>query len=165
MSKVVLVTTMWDKVEYDVGEARLEELKDNLWKAMILRGSKTFEHRNTRESAIQLIQSIVLRQQETTRKGVQLQVEISDLEMEFRETVAGRELCSSLEELTRRRKELLRRLQAEAKRADPQISEHLRREYDELQAELESILIRGQALRMTKFQRFWKSIQKSWKRK
>lgn len=165
MSKVVLVTTMWDEVEYHVGEARLEELKVTYWKAMISRGSKTFEYGNTRESAIQLIQSVVLRQQETTRKGVQLQVEISDLEMELRETAAGRELCSSLEELTRRRKELLRRLQAEAKGADPRIAEDLRRECDELQAQLESILIRGQALRMTKFQRFWQSIQKSWKRK
>ncbi|KAI6006141.1 hypothetical protein EDC04DRAFT_2583164, partial [Pisolithus marmoratus] len=55
ISKVILVTTMWDEVEDDIGKERLKELKDNYWKVMISRGSKTFKYKNTQNSAMQLI--------------------------------------------------------------------------------------------------------------
>ncbi|KAI6095302.1 kinase-like domain-containing protein [Pisolithus croceorrhizus] len=80
LPKVVLVTTMWDEVD-DAGEERLRELKDSYWQTMMLKGSKTFEYKDTQESATQLIRSVVHRQQEITLNGVQLEEETSDLEL------------------------------------------------------------------------------------
>ncbi|KAI6010017.1 kinase-like domain-containing protein [Pisolithus marmoratus] len=83
MPKVVLVTTMWDEVDDDGdGEERLNKLKNTCWQMMISKGSKTFEYKNTGESAMQLIRSIVHWKQETMSKGAQLPVETSDLELE-----------------------------------------------------------------------------------
>lgn len=80
LPKVVLVTTMWDEVD-DAGEERLRELKDSYWQTMMSKGSKTFEYKDTQESATQLIRSVVHWQQEITLNGVQLEEEISDLEL------------------------------------------------------------------------------------
>ncbi|KAI6006152.1 P-loop containing nucleoside triphosphate hydrolase protein [Pisolithus marmoratus] len=83
MPKVVLVTTMWDEVDDDGdGEERLNKLKNTCWQMMISKGSKTFEYKNTGESAMQLIRSNVHWKQETMSKGARLPVEISDLELE-----------------------------------------------------------------------------------
>ncbi|KAI6102827.1 P-loop containing nucleoside triphosphate hydrolase protein [Pisolithus sp. B1] len=43
MSKVTLVTTMWDEAGSEVGKERLTELKQGHWKGMISQGSTTFE--------------------------------------------------------------------------------------------------------------------------
>ncbi|KAI6110227.1 P-loop containing nucleoside triphosphate hydrolase protein [Pisolithus thermaeus] len=64
MSKVTLVTTMWDEVDDDVGAERLKELKDTYWRAMILQGSTTFECKDARGSPMELLQQIVQRKEE-----------------------------------------------------------------------------------------------------
>ncbi|KAI6010020.1 P-loop containing nucleoside triphosphate hydrolase protein [Pisolithus marmoratus] len=135
LPKVILVTTMWDEVDDDVGEERLRELKDTRWKTMILQGSKTHKYMNTRKSAMQLIRPIIHWQQEMTQKGVQLQEETSALGLGLGETISGREL-----------------------------PEDIRREYVEIQVQLDSTLIRARTLRMTKPQRLWQRIQQSLKR-
>ncbi|KAI6010018.1 hypothetical protein EDC04DRAFT_817435 [Pisolithus marmoratus] len=146
LPKVILVTTMWDEVDDDVGEERLRELKNTRWKTMISQGSRTPKYVNTRESAMKLIRPIVHWQREMTHKGIQLQEEISALELELRETISGQELCSRLEKLAERRIELLR-IRGKTHGVDKEIPEDIRREYVEVQAQLDSTLIRARALR------------------
>jgi len=55
---VVLVTTMWDEVFEDVGLQREQELKEDLWKAMIRLGSTTRRFHLTEESAWEIINTI-----------------------------------------------------------------------------------------------------------
>ncbi|KAL4062537.1 hypothetical protein J3A83DRAFT_4053966, partial [Scleroderma citrinum] len=56
VSKIVLVTTMWDEVDEDIGNERLAEFRENYWKTMILQGARTFRYWNTPESARELLQ-------------------------------------------------------------------------------------------------------------
>ncbi|KAI6104713.1 P-loop containing nucleoside triphosphate hydrolase protein [Pisolithus croceorrhizus] len=69
MSKVILVTTMWDEVDSEVGKERLKELKESYWKGMVLRGSTTFECEDARGSPVQLLRQIVQRKREQARMG------------------------------------------------------------------------------------------------
>ncbi|KAI5997331.1 P-loop containing nucleoside triphosphate hydrolase protein [Pisolithus orientalis] len=166
MSKVILVTTMWDEVDTEVGDERLKELKDNYWKMMISRGSTTFECKDVRGSPMNLLQQIVRRkkeqelmgQDEEGEGGVQLQEEISNMKLELQETAAGQQLCSRLEELARKRMETLRRIRDETKGADQKTAEDLWREYAEVKAQLDSTLTQARQLRMTLRQRI-KSIK------
>ncbi|KAI5981048.1 P-loop containing nucleoside triphosphate hydrolase protein [Pisolithus orientalis] len=161
MPKVVLVTTMWDEVDDEVGEQRLAELQDSYWKAMMSRGSTTRKYLNTRESAVELLGFIV--QQERAQEGVRLQEEISDMNLELRETAAGRVLCSTLEDLAKKRMEALRRIQAENKGADEKTSEDLWKEYAQVKAQLDSALTEARALRMSLRQRLNKGIRAAWR--
>ncbi|KAL4062860.1 hypothetical protein J3A83DRAFT_4300977 [Scleroderma citrinum] len=58
MAQVILVTTMWDEVEDDVGKDRLAELRSTYWKGMISHGSTTFRYENTKESATRLLEEM-----------------------------------------------------------------------------------------------------------
>lgn len=59
MPNVVIVTTMWDKVEDEEGSDREEELRDSFWKDMVTKGCKTERFDNTYESAWRIIGSVV----------------------------------------------------------------------------------------------------------
>ncbi|KAI6102829.1 P-loop containing nucleoside triphosphate hydrolase protein, partial [Pisolithus sp. B1] len=69
MSKVTLVTTMWDEVDTEVGQERLKELKESYWKGMVSRGSMTFECEDTQGSPMKLLRQIVQRQKEQELAG------------------------------------------------------------------------------------------------
>ncbi|KAI5990803.1 P-loop containing nucleoside triphosphate hydrolase protein, partial [Pisolithus marmoratus] len=123
LSKVILVTTMWDEVEDNVGEERLKELRDAYWKLMLSRGSMTFECKDVRGSPMDLLRLIVQRKKEQVldeedEGAIQLQLEVSNMRLELQETAAGRELCSRLEELVQRRTETLREIREETRRAN-----------------------------------------------
>ncbi|KAI6000343.1 hypothetical protein F5J12DRAFT_845460 [Pisolithus orientalis] len=154
LSRVILVTTMWDQVEHEVGEERLRELKNGYWKAMRLRGATTFKHLNNQESAIQLITWIHSAQ-------VRLQLEISDsIKSGLSETAAGWELCFHLEELAERELELRRAIQAETEGANQKTAEDLGKEYAEVKAQLESTLTQARAWTLIELKRrFRKSIR------
>jgi len=162
MSRIVLVTTMWDEIEEPIGKERLEELKKTYWKAMIGKGSKTYEYKNDRASAEKLLEVIV--QDKRKRESVALQQEIANLKMELRHTGAGRELCSSLEELAERRLEVLQKVRVESEGAKGQETERdLRKEYAELRAQLDITLSQVQALKLSLTQRIVAGFRKKWK--
>ncbi|KAI6025515.1 P-loop containing nucleoside triphosphate hydrolase protein [Pisolithus marmoratus] len=152
MSNAILVTTMWDEVESEVGDERLEELKDSYWK------STTFECKDARGSPMNLLRQIVQRkkEEELMSEGegkVHLQEEISNMKLELQETAAGQQLCSRLEELAQRRMETLRKIREETKRADQKIATDLWREYNEVKEQLDSTLTQAHELRMNLKQR------------
>lgn len=59
LDKVYLTTTMWDEVESSVGEKRLDELKMEYWKTMIIQGAQIASCRCDDDSAKRLIRQIV----------------------------------------------------------------------------------------------------------
>ncbi|KAI6095006.1 P-loop containing nucleoside triphosphate hydrolase protein [Pisolithus croceorrhizus] len=201
MSKVILVTTMWDEVDTDVGTERLKELKDSYWKVMISQGSTTFECKDARGSPIKLLQQIVQqkRKQDLTGDGesnvpspdirwlprgflrhlpwlrreqalkreeavnVLLQDEISTMKLQIKETAAGQQLCSRLEELAQKRMETLRKIREETKRADAKTAEDLWKEFNEVKNQLDSTLTQARELNMNPQQhvrRLWRNVKR-----
>lgn len=169
MSRVTLVTTMWDEEEDDVGEEKLKELEESYWKMMILRGSTTFKYLNTQDSAMQLLRSNVRRTVE--QEELRLREGISNMKSELWETTAGQELYSRLEELEARRKEILRRIRAEGERADQKAAQGLWKEFAQVKAQLDTAFTEAQALRRTRVRMTWirfifaKVLARHWGRK
>ncbi|KAI6102809.1 hypothetical protein F5141DRAFT_1132728 [Pisolithus sp. B1] len=169
MSKVTLVTTMWDEVESEVGKERLKELKESYWKGMVSRGSTTFECEDIQDSPVKLLRHIVrqLKDHELAKEGegkVRLQGEISEMKLELQQTAAGKRLCSGLEGLAQRQTETLRKIREETKRADGKTAEDLWKEYNEIKGQLDSTLTQARALRMTLTQRLQKGMRTVWKK-
>ncbi|KAI6102047.1 P-loop containing nucleoside triphosphate hydrolase protein [Pisolithus croceorrhizus] len=160
MSKIILVTTMWDEVDADVGAERLKELKDSYWKVMISQGSTTFECEDARGSPIKL-----LRQIGEEAVNILLQEEISTMKLEIQETAAGQQLCSRLEELAEKRMEMVRKIREETKRADEKNAEDLWREYSEVKNQLDSTLSQARELKMNPRQHTMKFLRTVSRRK
>ncbi|KAI6107641.1 hypothetical protein EDD16DRAFT_1712153 [Pisolithus croceorrhizus] len=150
MSQVILVTTMWDEVEESVGNERLEELEGNYWKMMIAQGSTTYRYMNTLESSRQLLSQLV----ERKRREVRLQKQIADKNLELRETDAGWELYSRLDQIAEKRAEILARITAQRHQAGGQATaEDLRKQYESLKTELDQTLQQMQSLKLTSVKR------------
>ena len=148
MAQVVLITTMWDDVEDDIGDERLKELKSTYWKGMISCGSETFKYLNTPQSAEELLKRIAGKSSE--RRHVLLQKEISEWKKELPETGAGQALHSRLEQLAEQRLQALKRLRAEqSKFTDARTTKELRKEYADLKAQLDETLKEVHALRLS----------------
>lgn len=146
LGKVYLTTTMWDEVDTKVGEGRLDELKRDYWKAMIIHGAQIARCGSDDDSSKKLIQRILT--QGGSRK-VQLQKEMAELEMELKETAAGQQLYSQLEQLVERQTELLRRLDKERKMtSDPSLLEDLQTEYDGLRTQIDDRLRQMEELKL-----------------
>ena len=66
IKKIMLVTTMWDKVqlELDTGVRRETELFENYWKALINHGASTARFLNSADSAWKIVDLIL--EQNTT---------------------------------------------------------------------------------------------------
>ncbi|KAG6918826.1 hypothetical protein DXG01_011229 [Tephrocybe rancida] len=86
MKKVVLATTMWDKVNPEDGERREEELKDDIWKDMIEHGS-TLHRANKTSSAHDIINFLLSR---NDFRPIKIQREMVDTNRPIAETKAGR---------------------------------------------------------------------------
>jgi len=148
---IILTTTMWDKVGEDIGAQREKELKGEYWKAMIKQGSKTIRYRNTRESAWEILDSIIGHKQQ----AVLLQKEMVDMERQLRETDAGQTLYSALESLVRRQQDTLEEIRSETMRqADPSVLKHLQDEYEDLRKELQTTIADMQKLQISMGKRF-----------
>jgi len=63
LASVVLVTTMWNKVEEASRLKREEQLiiKKELWEGMIVKGSKVFRHDNGIKSAMKIATYLISR--------------------------------------------------------------------------------------------------------
>jgi hypothetical protein len=112
MPNVVLVTTMWAKVDREEGEEREEELKNDFWQDMMAGGCKTARFDKTHESAWRIIDSLAGQD----RAKVLLSTEIVDNELGLPETQAGIALNKELEKLIKDRKQAVRKLEQQVKR-------------------------------------------------
>ena len=163
MTQVFLVTTMWDKVDEEVGLGRLKELQASYWKGMDSNVFTPFRHDNTQESARQLLEHAADKSSEN--RHLVLQKEITVLKAGLRETAAGPRLCSRLEELADRRLKTLKKLREHGKLGEAKSAEELRKEYAELRAQLDDTLKQVHSLgmsRMARFRRKVKFIGGSW---
>lgn len=50
---------MWDEVDKEDANARLAELRNDFWKAMVSQGSRIFQHSNTSESTEKLLREVI----------------------------------------------------------------------------------------------------------
>jgi hypothetical protein len=95
--KVILATTMWDKVSEAEGEKREAALKERYWNVMIHHGAVVERFLNTSESAWAVINSLVER--ERNKSALLLQEELVDLKRRLLETNAGKALYLDLQVL------------------------------------------------------------------
>jgi len=89
LGKVYFTTTMWDEVDADVGEARLDQLCRDYWKAMIDLGAQIARCRSGDDSPKELIRRILLQKGES--KTLLIQREMVELKKELGETSAGKQ--------------------------------------------------------------------------
>ncbi|KAG6330799.1 hypothetical protein ID866_8291 [Astraeus odoratus] len=157
-SQVILVTTMWDQVDEEIGDERLAELERTYWKAMISRGAVSFKYENSSESAKTLLRDLA------EKKMMQDQsLQLSVLTQELRETDAGEGLSSRLGQLAERRLEILQRLRTkrEMGESDARTAEDLRREYNELKVQLDATLDQVKVLTLSRKQRILTAFRKA----
>ena len=133
--KVVLVTTMWDKVQPDTGARREKELFENYWKKMINYGASTARFLNSADSAWKTI-DIILKQHEA--EVLLLQEEIIDLKRALNETQAGKTLYSDLQKLLAEHRDTVRSLAEQARdESNPQLARQLEAELKRIQKDFD----------------------------
>ena len=111
LKNVVLVTTMWDKVDEEEGINRENELTTRYWKTMIELGCHTSRFYNNNESAMDIVSQF-----QDARCTVLLQKELVDLNLELAETSTGRTLFSLPVEFIKKIKEFRAQIEAKLKR-------------------------------------------------
>lgn len=131
--RVILVSTMWEKVKQEVGEARQKQLEGMFWKDLIEKGSNVdrLERSDTGE-AWRIVEKMIVMDQE--REKVLLQEEIVDLKLHLNETEAGKTLYTSLQKLLADQKETLKSLLAQVDKSnDQRLKKELQKEYKKIQ--------------------------------
>lgn len=95
LQKVVLTTTMWDKVPDREAKDREQQLVDTpeFWGFMVSKGSTVYRHNNTVESAIRIIEELASSNRTVT---LDLQNQMVNQNQTLKETAAGRELESEV---------------------------------------------------------------------
>jgi hypothetical protein len=56
---IILTTTMWDRIDDEIGQEREKELRGQYWRSMIELGSTTVRYRNTRDSAREILDRVL----------------------------------------------------------------------------------------------------------
>jgi len=139
LKNVVLVTTMWDKVEEEEGRSRETELCTKYWNSMLERGCHTSRFYNNAESALNIVSRF-----QDARCTVLLQKEMVDLGLDLPETSAGRTLFSMLIEFIKRIQEFLAHIEAKLRQNQSSAN---RRVVEEERTATEAILREADAQR------------------
>jgi len=132
VKKVILVTTMWDKLaRKSVGAQREHDLRLKYWRVMMEKGALVARFRNTPQTAWKIIDMII---QEPTTDALLLQEELVDLKLRLNETKAGMMLYSNLQELLVEQQKTIGSLAEQARaQNDPAIVSFLTGEYDRIE--------------------------------
>ncbi|KAJ3570926.1 hypothetical protein NP233_g4084 [Leucocoprinus birnbaumii] len=141
LSKVVIVTTMWDQIDITVGEAREAELRNKsiFFEPVVTRGAHMARHDNTHASAISIIRAILSRYDEHTQ--LQIQEELGD-GLDIGSTKAGMELEQDIRERSTRYKADLRAVMDEIQETIRLRDEESRRELAQERERLEAMIRR-----------------------
>ncbi|MCJ1386559.1 hypothetical protein MMC17_009685 [Xylographa soralifera] len=105
---VVIATTMWSKIDIEAGKSRQKNLSDNYWNNFIDAGTTVMKHRDTKDSALALVDRIL---QQNTHIVLSIQDELSS-GMQLSDTGAGRELGHRLNEERKKVKDRLTKTKA-----------------------------------------------------
>ncbi|PPQ77619.1 hypothetical protein CVT25_011230 [Psilocybe cyanescens] len=142
LCNVVIVTTMWDKIDEAIGEDRERELvtKEAFFKPAVEKGCRVVRHNNTIESAQKIIRSII---QNNLSVTLQIQEELGR-GLDISETRAGMELCREVFEQMERHREEIRGLVVEIQDAARSRDEASRKELTGERARTEAIISRLQ---------------------
>ena len=137
LGNVVLVTTMWDRVDQATGNAREEQLKEVHWNIMLALGSRVERFKGEPDSAWAIIDAIATKKQSAILK---LQEELVNLRQQLSDSQAMIiDLCDHLRKSLVQHKGTLRRLQeSAASNDDEQLKKALEEEYDVLQVRLQN---------------------------
>ncbi|KAJ3513209.1 hypothetical protein NLJ89_g3077 [Agrocybe chaxingu] len=128
---VLLVTTMWDDVEQEVGCARESDLCKKYWKTMIAQGSRTVRFHNSCASAWDILSQF----DDAPRQILRLQHELVDQGLPLSETAAGKSLFSSLLDFIKKMVKLLRKIQAKMEKSKLlSVRTPLQKQHDEVAA-------------------------------
>jgi len=135
VKKVVLVTTMWDKVQPDTGARRETELFEKYWKTMINYGASTDRFSNSAESAWKIVNLIL---EQHAFEVLLLQEELVDLKRALNETQAGKTLYSDLQRLLVEQRDTFRSLAEQARdESNPKLANQLEAELKRIQKDLD----------------------------
>ena len=161
-SKVIFVTTMWDKTSVRQGgqpkdeekkrNEREKQLKDNYWKPMLALGARTvrflqYEENCARDIVRQLVNS-------TEAKATLLQEETVDQNRAIVETEAAKALYSQMQNLLSQHKAALTELQEAARKTDnPQMLADLKKEEARIQSELDKTFADARKLKLSIWRR------------
>jgi hypothetical protein len=136
--KVVLVTTMWDKVQQDMGARRENELIANYWKKMIDYGASTARFSNSADSAWGIIDPSILKLKQPVTEVLLLQ-ELVDHKKPLNETKAGKALYSISQSLLAEQRDTVRSLADEAReQSNPQLARGLEAELKYIQKDFDA---------------------------
>ncbi|KAJ3513210.1 hypothetical protein NLJ89_g3074 [Agrocybe chaxingu] len=117
--RVVLVTTMWDKLKNpEVGGKRERELHASYWKVMLEKNATSSRFSNTEKDAWKIVTTILEKHEKLRAEAVLLQEELVDFRRRLNETQAGQTLYTDLQKLLAKQKETLTHLAEQAKRAN-----------------------------------------------
>jgi hypothetical protein len=125
-TNVILVTTMWEIVNQELGAAREKDLMetDEFWGHMLRNGSRVERHNNTQESAKRIVEKFV----EKKKVELDIQDEIVRQQRNLHDTTAGKTLESELAQ----ERERSERREAKARREYERALRHQKEGLDEL---------------------------------
>ncbi|KAK3670594.1 hypothetical protein LTR78_009562 [Recurvomyces mirabilis] len=147
LQNVVLATTRWGQLsksgEVDMGESREKQLCDDetYWKPMISRGSRVARFEDTRDSALNLILSLI----EAQPKVLQIQSELVDQKKDLIDTSAGTAVNEEVKRLESKYKEELQQIQFDLDKALEQNEADVQEALEHAKADFERKLDRVHA--------------------
>jgi len=146
IKKVMLVTTMWDRVDQETGKRREDELMTRFWTKMIKCGAACDRFDNSESSAWRIIQYFV--RCEALREVLLLQKELVDLKKHFNETTVGMVLWNELLESREKQKQALIRLECQAQQ-NPNLAEAVEAEKVRAEANIEHTFKQFNAMKIS----------------
>ena len=145
-SKVIFVTTMWDKISTDRGEQRELELVNNYWEPILKLGA---QRARFLQSNADCARDIVKRLLDSDPRATLLQEETVDQNRSIVETEAAKTVYSKLQTLLAQHKETLAELEEGARKTNnPQILVDLRKEAARIQSELDKTFAEARRLKI-----------------
>lgn len=120
---VVIVTSMWDEVHADRGEAREKELKSLFFKPVLDQGAQLLRNDNTQQSALRIIAHFI----ENQPIPLRIQQEIVDEHKHLDKTGAGEELLKELDKQQELYRNEINALKEEMNGTSPILKAHMSR--------------------------------------
>jgi len=145
--RVILLSTMWDKIPADSAERRERELLNTFWKPMLDHNSQFGRFDRTFERGWSIVNRIADLSGPMSVEPMLLQEELSILGKHLSHTNAGIELYGSLQQLVRSQKEIIKRMSVEAKE-DPLLRAALAKQYQKLESDLDKTLLQVQEMKV-----------------